>query len=197
MSFAFRSRLLVVFLFPAVLLIGCAKNAADKSDTAVITPVVSVMPSEVSPVNLTPVVGVCGIIDGKTVDCNPDFFCGVLEDTDRPQCLPVDADQTCRMINCPTDNCIIQESFPARVTCDRGNNIDSGEDSTGDGTISTTVVPSGENPGSAATVSGGGADPRKPVGKGAFCGGIVGIACETGLTCVLDGNYPDAGGTCK
>jgi hypothetical protein len=29
-----------------------------------------------------------------------------------------------------------------------------------------------------------------------FCGGIVGIQCPKGLTCKLDGDYPDAGGTC-
>ena len=29
-----------------------------------------------------------------------------------------------------------------------------------------------------------------------FCGGIAGISCPSGYTCKLDGNYPDAGGTC-
>lgn len=29
-----------------------------------------------------------------------------------------------------------------------------------------------------------------------FCGGIAGRPCPQGFTCVLDGNYPDAGGTC-
>lgn len=29
-----------------------------------------------------------------------------------------------------------------------------------------------------------------------FCGGIAGFQCPTGLKCLLDGNYPDAGGTC-
>lgn len=33
--------------------------------------------------------------------------------------------------------------------------------------------------------------------KGKFCGGIAGIACPDGLTCKLDGTYPDAGGTCE
>jgi len=31
---------------------------------------------------------------------------------------------------------------------------------------------------------------------GQFCGGIAGIACSSGYSCNLDGNYPDAGGTC-
>ena len=31
---------------------------------------------------------------------------------------------------------------------------------------------------------------------GQFCGGIAGIACPVGYECKLDGNYPDAGGTC-
>lgn len=29
-----------------------------------------------------------------------------------------------------------------------------------------------------------------------FCGGIAGILCPVGFTCRMDGNYPDAGGTC-
>ncbi|HIH19043.1 TPA: hypothetical protein HA225_03625 [Candidatus Micrarchaeota archaeon] len=32
---------------------------------------------------------------------------------------------------------------------------------------------------------------------GEFCGGIAAFQCEPGLTCVLDGNYPDAGGICQ
>lgn len=31
---------------------------------------------------------------------------------------------------------------------------------------------------------------------GIFCGGIAGIECPKGYMCRLDGNYPDAGGTC-
>ncbi len=34
-------------------------------------------------------------------------------------------------------------------------------------------------------------------GDGDFCGGIAGFQCQEGLTCVLDGDYPDAGGTCQ
>jgi len=30
-----------------------------------------------------------------------------------------------------------------------------------------------------------------------FCGGIAGIACPTGYKCILDGQYPDAGGKCQ
>lgn len=29
-----------------------------------------------------------------------------------------------------------------------------------------------------------------------FCGGIAGIKCPGGYICQLNGNYPDAGGTC-
>lgn len=32
--------------------------------------------------------------------------------------------------------------------------------------------------------------------QGTFCGGIAGIACQSGFECKLDGDYPDAGGTC-
>jgi hypothetical protein len=32
--------------------------------------------------------------------------------------------------------------------------------------------------------------------EGEMCGGIAGFACRDGLTCVLDGNYPDAAGKC-
>lgn len=31
---------------------------------------------------------------------------------------------------------------------------------------------------------------------GKICGGFAGINCSTGLTCKLDGNYPDASGKC-
>ena len=36
---------------------------------------------------------------------------------------------------------------------------------------------------------------KKPE-QGKFCGGIAGILCPKGFDCKLDGNYPDAGGTC-
>ena len=32
--------------------------------------------------------------------------------------------------------------------------------------------------------------------KEKFCGGIAGIKCPEGYICQLDGNYPDAAGTC-
>ncbi len=32
--------------------------------------------------------------------------------------------------------------------------------------------------------------------EGEFCGGYAGILCEPGLGCILDSNYPDAGGRC-
>lgn len=32
--------------------------------------------------------------------------------------------------------------------------------------------------------------------EGGFCGGIAGVACDPGLTCRYDGDYPDAGGVC-
>ena len=42
-----------------------------------------------------------------------------------------------------------------------------------------------------------GADPVDTgKGEGEFCGGIAGFQCKAGLECKLDGNYPDAGGTC-
>lgn len=34
------------------------------------------------------------------------------------------------------------------------------------------------------------------VNKQVFCGGIAGIKCPEGYICQLDGNYPDAAGTC-
>lgn len=37
---------------------------------------------------------------------------------------------------------------------------------------------------------------RAKAQKSEFCGGIVGIQCDTGLTCDYAGTYPDAGGTC-
>jgi len=37
---------------------------------------------------------------------------------------------------------------------------------------------------------------RVPGEEGAFCGGIAAFPCEAGLTCKLDGTYPDAGGVC-
>lgn len=38
--------------------------------------------------------------------------------------------------------------------------------------------------------------PDESVSEQAFCGGIAGIECNEGYTCQLDGDYPDAGGTC-
>lgn len=32
---------------------------------------------------------------------------------------------------------------------------------------------------------------------GQFCGGIAGLPCPDGFTCVLEGSYPDAGGSCQ
>lgn len=32
---------------------------------------------------------------------------------------------------------------------------------------------------------------------GKFCGGIAGVQCPEGYACELEGNYPDAGGTCQ
>ncbi len=37
---------------------------------------------------------------------------------------------------------------------------------------------------------------RKRGAEGEFCGGIAAFPCATGLRCQLDGDYPDAGGTC-
>lgn len=37
---------------------------------------------------------------------------------------------------------------------------------------------------------------RFGAGIGEFCGGIGGIPCEPGLKCEIEGDYPDAGGTC-
>lgn len=36
--------------------------------------------------------------------------------------------------------------------------------------------------------------PRAKLGE--FCGGIAGFQCDEGLTCKLEGTYPDAGGKC-
>lgn len=37
---------------------------------------------------------------------------------------------------------------------------------------------------------------KKTNNEKGFCGGIAGIECSKGYICQLDGNYPDAGGTC-
>lgn len=33
--------------------------------------------------------------------------------------------------------------------------------------------------------------------EGAFCGGIAAFRCPESFECVLDGDFPDAGGTCQ
>ncbi|KDN46675.1 hypothetical protein RSAG8_04055, partial [Rhizoctonia solani AG-8 WAC10335] len=35
-----------------------------------------------------------------------------------------------------------------------------------------------------------------PAPLGGCCAGIIGIQCEKGLVCKLEGNFPDAGGIC-
>lgn len=37
---------------------------------------------------------------------------------------------------------------------------------------------------------------QTPKTENKFCGGIAAIKCPDGYSCKLDGNYPDAGGTC-
>ncbi|KMS98435.1 hypothetical protein BVRB_4g091330 [Beta vulgaris subsp. vulgaris] len=32
---------------------------------------------------------------------------------------------------------------------------------------------------------------------GEFCGGFAGFVCCKGFTCILEGDFPDAGGICK
>jgi hypothetical protein len=38
---------------------------------------------------------------------------------------------------------------------------------------------------------------RMQAKEGELCGGIAGIACESGLTCRNQASYPDAAGTCE
>lgn len=40
------------------------------------------------------------------------------------------------------------------------------------------------------------AEQNQTVGLGQDCGGFAGMTCSTGLTCKLDGDYPDASGKC-
>ena len=35
-----------------------------------------------------------------------------------------------------------------------------------------------------------------PENESSICGGIAGKTCQEGYTCILEGNYPDASGTC-
>lgn len=49
----------------------------------------------------------------------------------------------------------------------------------------------GEGAGSSASSAGSSAS-----STGAFCGGIAALPCPVGQMCLLDGSYPDAGGTC-
>jgi hypothetical protein len=53
--------------------------------------------------------------------------------------------------------------------------------------------------GSSCVAAGAGVsiDHNSLCGVGDFCGGIAAIPCPAGLECVLDGTYPDAGGTCQ
>ena len=79
----------------------------------------------------------------------------------------------------------------------------------------TPTSPGAGSPGSLSTANASGAAPCAqcrdiPPGSargdcvracfanvGAFCGGIAAIPCPTGLTCVLEGDFPDAGGRCR
>ena len=39
-------------------------------------------------------------------------------------------------------------------------------------------------------------EPNIGAGENGFCGGIAGKRCASGLTCKIEGNFPDAGGKC-
>lgn len=39
-------------------------------------------------------------------------------------------------------------------------------------------------------------DPKQTNAIGQYCGGFAGKICPAGLTCKLDGDYPDASGKC-
>ncbi|HJL16985.1 MAG TPA: hypothetical protein RMH99_15075 [Sandaracinaceae bacterium LLY-WYZ-13_1] len=57
------------------------------------------------------------------------------------------------------------------------------ESSTGDEGSEAPIDPGGEAPGGAA--------------EGEMCGGIQGLACPGDQWCDLEGDYPDASGTCR
>lgn len=58
------------------------------------------------------------------------------------------------------------------------------------------TTPVDDQAASSATLSSMTATPSNGAQEGELCGGIAGFICAKGLTCLYEGNYPDAAGTC-
>lgn len=99
---------------------------------------------------------------------------------DAPMCVPDDAGPTCLTLTCASGyhcetsagrgRCVVNADPCATVRCASG----------------TRCVASGST---ASCVPNGG-------GYGATCGGIAGLPCASGYTCVLSSTFPDATGYC-
>lgn len=94
-----------------------------------------------------------------------------------------------------------QIANPASVNCvDKGYKLEIRKDASG-GEVGYCVFGNGQECEEWAFYRGecgaNGTNARQPAKEGEFCGGIAGFACESGLSCKLDGDYPDAGGKCE
>jgi hypothetical protein len=74
-------------------------------------------------------------------------------------------------------------------------NLEPGYEETGSGTLTGTGAAMSVD-GTASVGMSTGMSAKIRAMEGEFCGGIAGIQCADGLTCMLDGSYPDAGGEC-
>ncbi|MFA6489542.1 MAG: DUF333 domain-containing protein [Candidatus Micrarchaeia archaeon] len=109
------------------------------------------------------------------------------------------ASNNCEFDPCPQSN-NSQIANPASVNCvDKGYKLEIRKDASG-GEVGYCVFGNGRECEEWAFYRGecglNGTTVRQPAKEGEFCGGIAGFACESGLSCKLDGNYPDAGGKC-
>jgi len=95
----------------------------------------------------------------------------------------------------PTIN-LVEQNVGDMCRCICGYNVTSTVSGLQDGKDYFVRVYGVEFKGQSGSLIGEASTNPRIAGEGAFCAGIAGIRCAPGLDCQLEGDYPDAGGTC-